>query len=42
MESTAEIDQDFVCIICFDLYYQPVTTNCGHTFCKECLSNTLK
>ena len=33
-----EIEDEFVCIICLDLMYQPTTTNCGHTFCTECLS----
>ena len=33
-----EIEEDLTCSICLDLLYQPVTTNCGHTFCKECLN----
>ena len=32
-----EIPDEFTCCICLDLMYQPVTTNCGHSFCKECL-----
>lgn len=32
-----EIEDEFICIICLDLMYQPTTTNCGHTFCKHCL-----
>lgn len=27
------------CAICYKLFYQPVTTPCGHTFCKRCLRN---
>ena len=26
-----------MCTICLDMMYQPVTTECGHTFCKQCL-----
>lgn len=30
-------DATLTCVICHKLFYQPVTTPCGHTFCKECL-----
>ncbi|WZN59681.1 ATP-dependent protease LON [Chloropicon roscoffensis] len=28
---------DFECSLCFKLFYEPVTTSCGHTFCRSCL-----
>lgn len=28
---------DFDCPLCGDVLYQPVTTTCGHTFCKSCI-----
>uniref|UniRef100_A0A8C2EZW2 LON peptidase N-terminal domain and ring finger 1, like n=1 Tax=Cyprinus carpio TaxID=7962 RepID=A0A8C2EZW2_CYPCA len=32
---------DFECALCMRLFYQPVTTPCGHTFCKNCLERCL-
>ncbi|KAI7798123.1 LON peptidase N-terminal domain and ring finger 1, like [Triplophysa rosa] len=32
---------DFECSLCMRLFYQPVTTPCGHTFCKTCLERCL-
>lgn len=29
--------KEFECPICFKLLYKPVTTACGHNFCKVCL-----
>ncbi|XP_060771913.1 E3 ubiquitin-protein ligase TRIM39-like isoform X3 [Neoarius graeffei] len=31
------IFQHLRCSICFDILQKPVTTSCGHTFCKKCL-----
>jgi hypothetical protein len=28
---------DFECILCMKLLHEPVTTPCGHSFCKGCL-----
>ena len=36
-----EISEEFQCAICWQLMYKPVTTPCGHTFCKECLESAL-
>ncbi|KAG2465573.1 LON peptidase N-terminal domain and ring finger 1, like [Polypterus senegalus] len=32
---------DFECSLCMRLFYEPVTTPCGHTFCKSCLQRCL-
>ncbi|XP_068176655.1 LON peptidase N-terminal domain and RING finger protein 1 [Antennarius striatus] len=32
---------DFECSLCMRLFYEPVTTPCGHTFCKNCLERCL-
>lgn len=29
--------EDFECVLCLKLLHEPVTTPCGHTFCKSCL-----
>eukprot|EP01088_Endostelium_zonatum_P014255 TRINITY_DN304_c0_g1_i1.p1 TRINITY_DN304_c0_g1~~TRINITY_DN304_c0_g1_i1.p1 ORF type:complete len:468 (-),score=107.46 TRINITY_DN304_c0_g1_i1:74-1477(-) len=33
---------DFCCAVCTDILYRPVSTTCGHTFCKACLEEALK
>lgn len=32
---------DMDCQICYGLLYDPLTTACGHTFCRSCLQRTL-
>lgn len=32
---------DFECSLCMRLFYEPVTTSCGHTFCLRCLERSL-
>ncbi|XP_028904080.1 LON peptidase N-terminal domain and RING finger protein 2 isoform X1 [Ornithorhynchus anatinus] len=32
---------DFECSLCMRLFYEPVTTPCGHTFCQKCLERCL-
>ena len=39
-ESTNHISLD--CLICLDLLCEPITTNCGHSFCKYCFISYLK
>jgi Lon protease-like protein len=29
------------CHVCYNLMYDPVTTPCGHTFCRKCLTRVL-
>jgi len=42
-ESAMPLDQsDFECSLCFRLFCKPVTTPCGHTYCKNCLMSSLK
>ena len=41
-EATAMSDkEDLECKICYDVLYEPVTTACGHTFCRDCLLRAL-
>ncbi|KAK3100163.1 hypothetical protein FSP39_015593 [Pinctada imbricata] len=32
---------DFECSLCYRLMYDPVTTPCGHSFCRQCLDRCL-
>uniref|UniRef100_A0A453I0N4 RING-type domain-containing protein n=1 Tax=Aegilops tauschii subsp. strangulata TaxID=200361 RepID=A0A453I0N4_AEGTS len=32
---------DFECTLCFKLLFEPVTTPCGHTFCRSCLHQAM-
>ena len=34
-------ESDFECRLCFELLYMPITTSCGHIFCKSCLLRSL-
>lgn len=33
--------EDLECSLCYRLFFCPVTTPCGHTFCRECLDRCL-
>ncbi|ORY06271.1 hypothetical protein K493DRAFT_23152 [Basidiobolus meristosporus CBS 931.73] len=34
------LQPEFECQICYRILFEPLTTSCGHTFCKECLLRT--
>ena len=35
-----DFDQALSCSVCLSLFADPVTTPCGHTFCRSCLAQT--
>lgn len=35
------LGDDFDCILCSKLLFEPVTTPCGHTFCRNCLARAI-
>ncbi|KAK2592518.1 hypothetical protein QQS21_009793 [Conoideocrella luteorostrata] len=39
LQSAARAEMD--CQVCYALFHDPVTTGCGHTFCRPCLHRTL-
>ncbi|KAK8511350.1 hypothetical protein V6N13_013765 [Hibiscus sabdariffa] len=39
-EGTDRTD-DFDCTLCLKLLYEPITTPCGHSFCRSCLLQTM-
>eukprot|EP00095_Tigriopus_kingsejongensis_P003894 maker-scaffold296_size217904-snap-gene-0.12 protein:Tk03894 transcript:maker-scaffold296_size217904-snap-gene-0.12-mRNA-1 annotation:"lon peptidase n-terminal domain and ring finger protein 3-like" len=41
IEPTAVDVNDYECSLCFRLLFEPVTTPCGHTFCRMCLDRSL-
>ncbi|KAK3294100.1 SNF2 family N-terminal domain-containing protein [Chaetomium fimeti] len=41
MEATKSMEE-VVCRVCFDFPVEPQITDCGHTFCEECIAGALK
>ena len=35
------VSSECLCLVCMELLYEPVTTVCGHTFCRLCLARSL-
>ncbi|CAL8290398.1 unnamed protein product [Lota lota] len=36
--NTSRSEEDFSCSICLDVFYSPVSTPCGHNFCRTCIT----
>ncbi|XP_030597423.1 E3 ubiquitin-protein ligase TRIM21-like [Archocentrus centrarchus] len=36
--SNLRTEDQFLCSICLDVFTDPVTTTCGHNFCKNCIT----
>jgi len=41
-QATSIDTSDLECSLCFRLFCKPVSTPCGHTYCKSCLISALK
>ncbi|PWN25015.1 hypothetical protein BDZ90DRAFT_228659 [Jaminaea rosea] len=37
----SELTDSLECQLCYLLYYEPITTPCGHTFCRTCFGRSL-
>ncbi|CAL8344227.1 unnamed protein product [Merluccius merluccius] len=37
--NTSWSEDNFSCSICLDVFNSPVTTPCGHNFCRDCITN---
>uniref|UniRef100_A0A8C5PP01 Uncharacterized protein n=1 Tax=Leptobrachium leishanense TaxID=445787 RepID=A0A8C5PP01_9ANUR len=38
--ASADLRDEVTCSLCTDIYTDPVTLNCGHSFCHECITST--
>ncbi|KAG8454501.1 hypothetical protein GDO86_000933 [Hymenochirus boettgeri] len=38
----SKVEETFLCICCQEVVYEPVTTECHHNICKDCLDRLLK
>jgi hypothetical protein len=41
MDDALIVAPDFECSLCYRLLHQPITTPCGHTYCRSCLERCL-
>jgi hypothetical protein len=37
-----QLHSEFACSICYELYLEPVTTPCGHNYCRCCLAKSMQ
>ncbi len=37
-----QLHSEFACAICYELYMEPVSTPCGHNYCRRCLAKSLQ
>eukprot|EP00002_Diphylleia_rotans_P033706 TRINITY_DN7194_c0_g1_i2.p1 TRINITY_DN7194_c0_g1~~TRINITY_DN7194_c0_g1_i2.p1 ORF type:complete len:426 (+),score=77.70 TRINITY_DN7194_c0_g1_i2:52-1329(+) len=35
--SDVDVPEHLICSLCWEIFQDPVTTRCGHTFCKNCI-----
>jgi Lon protease-like protein len=35
-----DIENEFECVLCLKLFYEPATLPCGHTFCRHCVGQS--
>lgn len=38
----SKVEEVFLCICCQEVVYQPITTECQHNVCRECLQRSFK
>ncbi|KAM4632516.1 E3 ubiquitin/ISG15 ligase TRIM25-like [Discoglossus pictus] len=38
--ATADLTEELNCTVCMNIYTDPVTLNCGHSFCLDCIKKT--
>eukprot|EP01126_Amoeba_proteus_P035750 TRINITY_DN3610_c0_g1_i1.p1 TRINITY_DN3610_c0_g1~~TRINITY_DN3610_c0_g1_i1.p1 ORF type:complete len:349 (+),score=35.11 TRINITY_DN3610_c0_g1_i1:200-1246(+) len=36
-----QLKEELTCPLCMELFFEPVTLHCGHTFCLECIGRAL-
>lgn len=41
-EELSEVPEDLQCIICMDVYVDPVNLTCGHSFCRGCILDLVR
>ncbi|XP_069808635.1 nuclear factor 7, ovary-like [Dendropsophus ebraccatus] len=39
--ASADLKDELTCSICLNLYNDPVTLQCGHNYCRDCIENVL-